>query len=917
MGERATFLERACAADRQLYAQVRELLKADYTSENFLEKPAITPLSKVLAEAAADLSDAMPTHLGPYAVHKLLGSGGMGAVYLAYRADRSYDKQVAIKVIHRGMETDRILQRFRRERQIIASLDHPNIARLLDGGATDDGRPYIVMEYVDGMPINEWCDQNRLSINKRLRIFLQVCDAVQYAHQNLIIHRDIKPGNILVRPDNTAKLLDFGIAKLMNPDIAPTEKTATSMRLMTPQYASPEQLKGETVTTASDVYLLGIVFYELLTGHRPYEVKENAALEALRAYSQGEPQKPSEAIFRTTDRLAKDGSREITANALIVSAQRGSDPATLLKTLQGDIDAIALRALRRNPAERYQSTGQFAQDIRNYLHQLPVTARPDNPAYRARLFFRRNTAATIAAAGAITLLVLITGLALWQTARARAEHQRAETRFTEVRKISNALLFEIQDSLAPLPGSTPARRLLVNKALEYLANLSKESGADPALQRELAAGYLRVGHLLGNPDYANLGDPAGALTSYHRAQTLLENVEPTPEVTSDLAGVHEAIARMLILNGDTARGVASIRRAVALRDAANAAPDLKAASYHNLASALGATGATAEALELSQKAHRLALLLTGPDAVRQQALSHSRVAAVLLQTGDGARAAESYRTAVNLYQQIASADPLAPRPKRELSLALEDLARLESPTDAAGLYRRSLQIRRELAAADPQNMQARRDLAYCLLKQGSTGEAVEAFRQLSALDPASVLARRDLALAWEHQGNAQVQAGKYTEALISYRQLLQTAREWIQRAPSNPYANGMLAVAQIKMAEALSRTGDRDGAISSSRAAIRVIDGLLEKEKDNALFRRDRAVAQWTLGRVLVDVAAVSKQPAHWREAKAELERARQLFAEIASRNRLSGEDSAVTAAIANQIEACRHALAAPSTAKF
>ena len=611
-----------------------------------------------------------------------------------------------------------------------------------------------------------------------------------------------------------------------------------------------------------------------------------------------------------------DGSREITANALIVSAQRGSDPATLFKKLQGDVDAIALRALRRNPTERYQSTAQFAQDIRNYLHQLPVTARPDNPAYRARLFFRRNTAATIAAAGAITLLVLITGLAVWQTARARAEHERAEARFTEVRKISNALLFEIQDALAPLPGTTPARRLLVNKALEYLANLSKESSADQGLQRELAAGYLRVGHLQGNPDYPNLGDPAGAFTSYRRAQSLLENLKPTPVVTNDLAGAHEAVAGMFALHGDSAHALESLRRAVSLRDAGNAPPEFKAASYHKLASALADSGATAEALELSQKGQRLAQSLTGPAAPRHQALSYSRAAAVLLRTGDGARAAESYRTALNLYEQIASADPLALRPKRELSLALEDLARLESPTDAASLYRRSLQIRRDLAAGDPQNMQARRELAYCLLKQGSTGEAVESFRQLSALDPASILARRDLALAWEHQGNAQLQAAQYTEALISYRQFLQIAREGIQHDPANAFANQMLAAAQLKMAEALPRTGDRDGAISSSRAAIRVIDGLLEKEKDNALFRRDMAVAQWTLGRVLADVAAVSKQPAYWREAQAELERAGQLFAEIAGRNRLNAEDRSAPVTIANQIEACRQALGGPGSAK-
>ena len=919
MAQRPSFLERACGADRELYSQVRELLKADYTSDNFLEKPAVTPLSKVLADVAADMNEPMPTHLGPYAVQKLLGSGGMGAVYLAYRADKSYNKQVAIKDIHRGMESDRILQRFRRERQIIASLDHPNIARLLDGGATDDGRPYIVMEYVEGMPINEWCNQKRLPTAKRLQIFLQVCDAIQYAHQNLIIHRDIKPGNILVRADNTAKLLDFGIAKLMNPETAQavTDKTATSMRLMTPQYASPEQLKGENVTTASDVYLLGIVMYELLTGHRPYEVKDNAALEALRAYAQGEPQKPSEAIFRTTDRLTMEGGRQITANALIVSEQRDGTPAILLKKLQGDIDAILLRALRRHPAERYQSTAQFAQDIRNHLNQLPVTARPDNAAYRAGLFFRRNTALTLAAAGAVTLLVLIAGVAIWQATRARAERLRAEARFGEVRKMSNAILFDVQDALAPLPGTTPARRLLVNKAIEYLANLSKESTADQGLQRELAAGYLRVGHLQGNPNFPNLGDPAGAISSYRRAQSLLENLQQSPQAVNELANTHEAAAEVLTTTGDSTGALKSLRRAVALRDAANAPTDSKAASYHNLAVALAASGATAEAVSLSQKAHQLAQSLTGPDAPRHQAISHSRLGAVLQGTGDRTGAVESYRAALHLYQQLAAADPMAARPKRELSFALEVLADLEAPSSAAALYRRSLQLRRELAAADPQNLQARRDLAYALLKQGSSEDALESFRELSAIDPANPVARRDLSLAWERQGNAQLQAAKNAEALASFRQLLQTARDWVQRDHANPYANQMLATAQLKMAEVLPRTGDRDGAVSSARAAIRVIDGLLEKEKENALFRRDRAVAQWVLGRALSEVAAASKEPAQWREALAELERARQLFGEIAGRNQLTGEDRAAPAAIANQIEACKQALAAAPSGKF
>jgi non-specific serine/threonine protein kinase/serine/threonine-protein kinase len=903
---RPEFLARACGADKELYQHVRELLAADSTTDSFLEKPAITPLSKILADAAADAQEPMPRQIGPYAVQKLLGSGGMGAVYLAHRADKSYNKQVAIKVIHRGMESDRILQRFRRERQIIASLDHPNIARLLDGGAINDGRPYIVMEYVDGMPINTWCDQKRLSTDKRLHIFLQVCDAIQYAHQNLIIHRDIKPGNILVRSDNTAKLLDFGIAKLMNPDIAGVaapDKTATSMRLMTPQYSSPEQVKGEPVTTASDVYLLGIVLYELLTGHRPYEVKDNAALEAIRAYAQGEPQKPSDAIFRPTERIQPNGTRQMVNNSIAISSVRDGNPALLRQRLLGDLDAILLRALRRNPSERYRSTAQFADDIRNHLNHLPVTAIPDNPAYRTRLFLVRNKAITVVIASAATLLILITAIAVWQASRARAERLRAEARFTEVRKMANALLFDVQESLAPLPGTTPARRLLVTKALGYLSNLARESTTDATLQRELAAGYMRIGQLQGNPNFPNLGDTNGALASYRKAQTILQNLrqlDPKNQpVANDLAGAQEAVADMLTLHGDSSGALELLRRAVELREFGNASPESKAASYHNLAVALAAAGATAEAQPLAQKAHQIAQSLTGPEAPRQQALSHSRLAAVYQRSGNRSAAAEAYRTALSLYQQLAAADPIAARPKRELSFALEDLAGLEPAASAAPLYQRSLQLRRELAASDPQNLQSRRDLAYALLKQGSTEDALESFRQLSILDPANILARRDLALAWEQQGNRHLASGKYADALASYRQLLQSARDWIQRDPANPYANQLLAVAQMKLAETLPRTGDRNGGVNSATAAIRIIDALIEKEKDNPLFLRDRALAHWVHGRALAEGGPCTA-------AEPELQRARSLFTELAGRNQLSGDDRAAPAAIATQIENCR-----------
>ncbi len=854
MEQRPAFLERACGSDRELYTQVRELLRSDSTSEKFLDTPAITPLSKVLADAAAEAAEPVPARIGPYAVHKPLGSGGMGAVYLAYRADKSYDKQVAIKVIHRGMESDRILQRFRRERQIVASLDHPNIARLLDGGATDDGRPYIVMEYVDGLPVDKWCDQKRLNTTQRLHLFLQICDAIQYAHQNLVIHRDIKPGNILVRPDNTVKLLDFGIAKLMNPEISatPTEKTATSMRLMTPQYASPEQIRGEAVTTASDVYLLGIVLYELLTGHRPYEVKDDAPLEAIRAFAQGEPQKPSEAIFRTAERINSAGQRQVTKNALIVSALRDGTPAQLIKRLQGDLDAILLRALRRNPTERYQSTAQLAQDIRNHLQILPISAVPDTPAYRARLFFRRNTTITLAAAAAIALLLSVTIFALWQAQLARTERLRADARFAEVRKLSNTLLFDVQESLAPLPGTTPARRMLVEKALHYLTNMSKEPTADPSLQRELAAGYLRVGHLQGSPDAINLGDTAGAIASYQRAQTLLDELykkDPKhPQTANDLATVQEALASILSLNGDSAAALPLLRQAASLREETNAPAAAKIDVYHSLAAALAQTGNAAEAITLARKAHQLASSLTGVDAPRQQAISHTRLATVLQRNGETLTAAESLRTALTLYQQLASANPVAPRPKRELSYALEALADNESlagnSAAATPLYQRSLQLRRELAVSDPQNPQARRDLAFALLKLGSTDDAIESFRQLSTLDPANVQARRDLA-------HAHLRA-------------------------ATP---------------------------ASAQAAIQILDTLLAKDPQNALFLRDRAQAQWTLARSL---SASAKQPADWRAAEAALTQAAQRLDALSKTAPLPPDLRAVPQQIAKLLETAR-----------
>ncbi len=894
---RPAFLERACGADRELYQQVRVLLQSDSTSESFLETPAVTPISKVLAEAAAEANEPTPARIGPYAIHQLIGSGGMGAVYLASRADQSFTKQVAIKIIHKGMENDRILQRFRRERQIIASLDHPNIARLLDGGATDDGRPYIVMEYVDGIPIDAWCDQQRLPTARRLALFLQICDAIHYAHQNLVIHRDIKPGNILVRPDGTVKLLDFGIAKLISSDRSstPTEKTATSMRLMTPQYASPEQVKGDPVTTASDVYLLGIVLYELLTGHRPYDVKENNTLQAAQAFLQGEPPPPSEAILRTSHRNGPDGQQHVHRTPSLVAAVRDGTPSLLRRKLAGDLDAILLRALRRNPTERYQSTAQLAADLRSYLQHQPVSAVPDSPAYRLRLFLQRNRALSAAAAAAVFLLLAVAFLAGWIAWTSRQDHLLAQNRLNEVHKLTNSLLTDVDRALSPVPGTAPARRIIAARTLEYLDNLSNQANLEPVLRRALAIGYRRAGNLLGGPNVLSLGDLATAQNAYRKSLSLLQSNIDDPASRAELASSLEAIAAAHSAAGDPTVAIAPLRRAVEVRQTLTTPPDALVSTTQQLALALAAGPDPIEAQSLARKGLQLAAALTGPDAARHQAAANARLAEVLAATGERTQAITAARTALQLRQQLASSSPTDPRPAADLAAALETLASLDS-TAAPTLGAQALKIRRDQLAANPRNVQAHRALALSLLRLGLADEAIDNFRQLATLNPAHLLALRDLAGALEQTGSAHLAANRPADALTAFRAFQQSAAEWLRAYPSDPYAGRTLARAHLRIAQALALTSDKNGAAASARAALRVLEPVVQTEPD--LIRLDRARAQATLGRILAASGSC-------REAQPQLESAAAAYRDIASRNLLPASDVTAPNDIAAQLKSC------------
>ncbi|MGH9937071.1 MAG: serine/threonine-protein kinase [Blastocatellia bacterium] len=375
--ERETFLAEVCGGDQPLRQQVEHLINCHQQAGDFIEsRAAAFPDSLPQDDAVTLQLDSMiGRQVGAYILVREIGRGGMGAVYLAVRADNQFRQRAAIKLVKRGMDTDFVIRRFRNERQILAALNHPNIARLLDGGATDDGLPYFVMEYIEGMPIHRYCDTRRLTIAERLRLFRQVCAAAHYAHENQVIHRDIKPGNILVTEDGTPKLLDFGIAKILDPDLAAdtVDPTVTAMRLMTPEYASPEQARGEHVTAATDQYSLGVLLYELLTGHRPYQLRRRAPHEIARVISEEEPEKPSDVVTRAREVTASDGKRTIALSPEEISRDRSSSPDELRRDLAGGLDDVVMRALRKNPHQRYDSTQNLSQDISRYLQGLPVT----------------------------------------------------------------------------------------------------------------------------------------------------------------------------------------------------------------------------------------------------------------------------------------------------------------------------------------------------------------------------------------------------------------------------------------------------------------------------------------------------------------------------------------------------------------
>ncbi len=730
----SAFVAGACGDDENLRNEVEALLASHKQAATFIEGPAVRP------------RQALPlTPFGPYQVLRKLGQGGMGAVYLAIRADDQFQKRVAIKVVQSGIDSEEVLRRFRHERQILATLDHPNIAKLFDGGTTGEGLPYFVMEYIEGTAIHDYCDRQRLSITERLMLFLAVCEAVQYVHQNLVVHRDIKPGNILVTADGVPKLLDFGIAKLLKPEylIRADDATRLNLRLMTPGYASPEQIRGEPITTASDVYSLGVVLYELLTGSKPYKFHTESPAEIFLLVCERDPDKPS----------------------LAVAEAAGSDPSglgekeKLRASLRGDLDNIVLKAMRKEVHRRYTSVELLAEDIRRHLKGFPVSAHEDSLRYRAGKFIRRNRASV--AAAALVVVSLIGGIVAtsWQARRAEAQRVRAERRFHDVRKMANSFLFEVHDAIQNLPGSTKARELLVRRALEYLDSLAAESSGDPALRVELAAAYRRVGDVQGGPNTGNLGNTAAALGSYRKALAIAEALvldHPSDsQAIRSLALICEKYGDLLAWTGDIAGGVRNARRALSL--------------WQTLGKEDPSNAAARRAVAISHL--KLGDLLGNP---------------AFANLGDRAGSLIEYRVSLSILQALLAIAPNEVAVQRYLGLIHERIGtmlELENQLpEASRHFEESLNIRERLLAANPNNAEARRDVAIAFEKigelmalEGNDGAALETqqrsleiLKALAANDPSNVNAGRSLAISYQKLASILAKTGKRPESLAAF-----------------------------------------------------------------------------------------------------------------------------------------------------
>ena len=831
---RARWISELEAADPAAAGQVRALL-ADDTLGLELEPP----LQANWLTSLGQLGLRSGERLGSWELREPIAAGGMGQVYRAVRADAQFEKEVAIKLVKRGMDSDEILRRFRLERQVLAGLEHPGIARLLDGGVSEGGQPFLVMELVDGVPIDRYCDEHRLSTSARLGLVQAVCAAVHFAHQHLVVHRDIKPNNVLVTPEGRVKLLDFGVAKVLADEAAGADATAAGAAWLTPEYASPEQLGGRPLTTVSDIYSLGVLLYRLLTGRRPHELTGRPRHQLERILLEEEPQRPSEIVTKTL-RLGGDAT-DVTPEEL--AGRRGTNPTKLRGHLLGDLDNIVLQALAKEPQRRYSTAKELAEDIGRHLAGLPVLARRGSLLYRGAKFLRRNQLSV--GLSTLTLAALVAGLVLSWLSYLRAERasESAQRRFSQVHELAQVFLFDIGGELEAGAGTTSARERIAATALDYLQRLSEESRGDPQLALELADGYMRLGELQGGLGRDNLGQLEAAAQSFARADALLASL-PVDASDERLAC---ARVRILVRLGDSALQRGEATRALALYRSAS--DELARASLE-----LPAAGGEREELELELEG-RLADQLESQGQLAD-ALRHRR--AQLALTRALARREERASTQLVLARTLDALAALLERDGSEAALEEAAELRLES------------QDHSELALSlDPGDRETRAALGSALhasgrrlLQQRRGDEAIEVltralehFRWLAQADPASAQNARNLGIGLTELGYALGFAGRREEALALHREAIEVKARVLALESGNALARRSLGIARRATAELLAGDGLLDEALEMMRAAYGDFEQLAQASPESGEAQIDQVIADAIMGKVQIGLA--------------------------------------------------------------
>jgi tetratricopeptide (TPR) repeat protein len=885
--DRGAFLAGACGGDARLRAEVESLLGADAADVAVIARA-------IEAEVGALLDDGpglAGTRLGVYRLVEEIGRGGMGTVYLAERDDDQFRKSVAIKIVKRGMDSAEVVARFRTERQILAALEHPYIARLIDGGTTADGRPFFVMEHVEGQPIDAYCREHRLTLEARLRLFLRVCEAVSCAHRSLVVHRDLKPGNILITADGIPKLLDFGVAKLLDAS-SPSGLTIAAAGPLTPEYASPEQIRGLPITTAADVYALGAILFELLTGSRAQRMDTYSPLEIERIVCERDVPHPSAA------------------------AKAAGAPYRV----PSDLDTIVLMAMRKEPERRYASVAQLADDVERYLGGRPVLARQNSIAYRARRFVGRNRVAV--AAVFLVFFSLLAGIAI-----ATVQARRAERRLAQLIELSNRSLFDVHAAIEGLPGATEARRQIVATTLRFLEDLAQDAGQDDRVRFMLSVSYRKVANVLGYPLQPNLGDSKGALANYEKSvalvQPLLAREPRRPEYVVQYVEARVGWATVLT-DENRASAIAMLRETLPkAHDLQQLSPDdphaamLEGAVCSELVEALG-TIDSAAAMQYSDEqlaaGERALAKFPGNTEVRLElATAYSQAGKMRNRRGELQQAVAGFRRAVELREDAIARDPSNVLTRRSLMITYGNLGgTLGNPlfpnlgdVDGAREYTgRALAIARDLAKADGSDQLAQYDLANALLFASSNSlpreewpESLERLREsdailqrLLAADPRSGSRLRTLALVQEYEGRRLDGLGRFDDALAEARRSLATTEQGLARNLADLTFTWQALASEEAIADILAHRGDRAGALGVARQSIARAERISASPSEQERARKGVASAYQ-------HAAELEASFGDWAAARADNDRALAEWRGLASRGSASFDPARLAAA--------------------